>query len=62
MNFHGVEALRCPECGAAWGSGCSCADNLRAIARGERRKAREEELEDDDGRLDRRRPRRHAFP
>jgi hypothetical protein len=36
------ELLRCPECGAAWGSGCDCPDNLRAITAGERAKARAE--------------------
>lgn len=36
-------SLRCDGCGAAWGAGCSCPDNLRAIAEGERAKAREEE-------------------
>lgn len=37
------ERLRCETCGASWGSGCDCPENLRAIAAGERVKAREEE-------------------
>lgn len=38
-----LERLRCPGCGAAWGSGCSCASNKLAIGRGERAKAEREE-------------------
>jgi hypothetical protein len=38
------ELLRCDGCGAAWGSGCSCKANARAIGRGERRKCESEQL------------------
>lgn len=37
------ERLRCPGCGAAFGSGCSCRANARAIGRGEAAKCRAEE-------------------
>ncbi len=38
-----LERLRCPGCGAAFGAGCSCRDNARAIGRGEAAKCRAEE-------------------
>jgi hypothetical protein len=37
------ELLRCGGCGAAFGAGCSCRDNGRAIGRGEAAKCRAEE-------------------
>lgn len=37
------ESMACPECGARWGKGCSCPENLLALGRGERAKAQREE-------------------
>jgi hypothetical protein len=39
-----VDLMRCDGCGAAWGAGCSCKRNARAIGRGERLKCESEEL------------------
>jgi len=36
-------AAPCEGCGAAYGAGCDCPENLRAIARGENAKAKAEE-------------------